>query len=259
MPGRPSPSHQAARTAGSGQRRSDLQVGAPRGVLGTIDKVDFYGELERLRAALRASGDVFYDWDLATDDIAWLGDVAGLLGASAARLPRSGEELHARINPEDLPWRMRALSDHMAGSGEYDCEYRLRGDEGAVRWVHDRGAVTFSPAGAPVRMAGSLRLITARKDNEARLEYLASYDDLTGHYNKLRLRESLDHSIAHAIRFEQPGAFMTVGIDQLGTLSLDEYAGIVSQELLVEPPAVRTEMADAVLGYRLRIGKGYHH
>jgi len=52
---------------------------------------------------------------------------------------------------------------------------------------------------------------------------------------------------------------MTVGIDQLGTLSLDEYAGIVSQELLVEPPAVRTEMADAVLGYRLRIGKGYHH
>src|SRR3546814_5795393 len=96
--------------------------------------------------AIRASGDVLYEWDLASDRLAFFGDVSTLLTGGPLPVPATGEALQARINPEDVPRRRRALSDHFAGSSEYDCEFRLRTRRGEFQWLHDRGAVEFSPA-----------------------------------------------------------------------------------------------------------------
>lgn len=176
-------------------------------------------ELARLRAAIEASGDIVYDWDLATDCVTWTGTAGGLFDPEPREWPTTAEALQARISPEDLPNRMRALSEHLAGLSGYDCEYRVRSDLGEFHWVHDRGAVQLSCNGTPERMVGSLRMVTRRKQREARLEYLANFDDLTGHFNKLRLREALDHALSHSIRFSQPGAFVVIGVDQMGMLN----------------------------------------
>ncbi|MCH8154432.1 MAG: hypothetical protein IH786_04080, partial [Proteobacteria bacterium] len=69
-------------------------------------------ELKRLRAAVEASGDIVYDWDLATDKIEWVGRAAEVFGAESAALPQSGDRFSGRINPGDLPVRMHALSEH---------------------------------------------------------------------------------------------------------------------------------------------------
>ena len=171
--------------------------------------------LARLRVAIESSGDVVYDWDLASDSLGWSGATAHLFGSAADNLPATGDVFHGRINPEDLPRRMQALSEHFTGLQNFDCEYRVRGDAGQVHWVHDRGAVGLSPAGTPERMVGVLRLVTHRKQQEARLEYLANFDELTGHFNKLRLRDTLDQALAQGLRFDQDGAFLVVGVDQL--------------------------------------------
>jgi diguanylate cyclase (GGDEF)-like protein len=176
-------------------------------------------ELERLRAAIEASGDIVYDWDLATDRIDWVGRPIEVFGAELTAVPRSGDRYSGRINPEDLPVRMHALSEHFAGTAVYDCEYRVRGASGEFQWVHDRGAVQMSPSGTPMRMSGTLRLITQRKQEEAQLERQANYDELTGHFNKLRLREALDYALAYSQRYAQPGAFLAVGIDQLDRIN----------------------------------------
>ena len=176
-------------------------------------------ELSHLRAAIRASGDVIYVWDLASDVIEWNGCVADLFGGDPHDPPPSGESLHTRINPEDLPNRMRALSGQIANTDAYDCEYRVRGEDGEFQWVHDRGAVEFSHTGVPSRMIGTLRPVTKRKQHEARLEYLANFDDLTGHYNKKRLREALDHTIAQSLRGDLSGAFLVLGLDQMGMIN----------------------------------------
>ncbi len=184
-------------------------------MLQTIDIESDLAELERLRAAIEASGDLAYDWDLATDRIDWIGRAADVFGVDNAVIPYSGDRFSGRINPEDLPVRMHALSEHFAGVAAYDCEYRVRGANGEFQWVHDRGAVQLAASGTPMRMSGSLRLITERKQEEAQLERQANYDELTGHFNKLRLRESLDYALAYSQRYDHPGAFLAVGIDQL--------------------------------------------
>ena len=176
-------------------------------------------ELSRLKSAIIASGDVIYDWDLASDTINWSGGVESLFSVKPNAIPSTAEAFHSRISPEDLPTRMRALSDHLTGTQVYDCEYRVRDDIGEFQWVHDRGAVEMSPTGTPTRLFGSLRRVTIRKQREARLEYLASFDELTGHFNKLRLREAVDHALASAGRIHQTGAFLVVGIDQMGMIN----------------------------------------
>ncbi len=199
----------------------------------SFEKTDGLTELACLRAAVHASGDIVYDWDLATDTMSWSGRTGGLFGLDDNALPSSGEMFHGRVNPEDLPDRMRALSDHFAGTEVYDCEFRVRAEAGQFQWVHDRGAVEMSSGGAPTRLRGILRLVTSRKQHEAHLEYLANFDDLTGHFNKLRLREALDHALASALRFEQPGAFLAIGIDQLGMINT-AYGFEVGDAILIE-------------------------
>jgi diguanylate cyclase (GGDEF)-like protein len=202
-------------------------------LLRSVDIENDLAELERLRAAIMASGDLAYDWDLATDSFDWIGRTADIFGIDGAVVPHTGDRFSGRINPEDLPVRMHALSEHFAGAATYDCEYRIRGGNGEFQWVHDRGAVQLAASGTPVRMSGSLRLITERKQEEAQLERQANYDDLTGHFNKLRLREALDYALAYSQRYDHPGAFLAVGIDQLDKINT-AFGFEVGDRVLVE-------------------------
>ena len=188
-------------------------------MLSSVETNSGIAELARLKAAIEASGDVIYDWDLATDYIVWSGPAPRLFDQDLAALPCSADEFNARINPEDHPRRLRALSEHLSCGAVYDCEYRVRDVSGDFQWVHDRGAVELSASGTPTRIVGMLRTVTQRKEHEARLEYLANFDELTGHFNKVRLREALDLAVSQGMRFNQTGAFMVVGIDQMGMIN----------------------------------------
>ena len=177
-------------------------------------------ELARLQAALRASGDVAYDWDLASDSITWHGSTERLFGsASPGALPRSGEAFAAAIHVEDLPQRARCLNDHLALGGLYDCEYRVISADESFHWVHDRGALIAGPGGDTHRVVGTLRLVTTRKETEARLEYLANFDELTGHFNKSRLQTALDAALRSAQTNGNSGGYAVFGVDQLAMIN----------------------------------------
>ena len=185
-----------------------------------------------LRAALLAAGDVVYEWDLTTDRIEWVGPVFEFFGTNKIEPYSVGEHYHGRINPEDLPFRLKLLSDHYLGREAFDCEYRVRRADGRMCWVHERGFADFDDEGQPIRMRGLLRLIDDRKQNEARLEHLANFDELTGHLNRNRLRDALHHSMAHAIRYQTEGAFLCVGLDKLSLIN-DAYGYLAADAVIV--------------------------
>src|SRR3954454_3648613 len=86
-------------------------------------------EPQWISAAIAAAGDIAYRWDILSDRGEWSGNLAELLGyAEVADAPglESGHGFNNRIHPEDLPIRLKALSDHFAGESVYDCEFRLR-------------------------------------------------------------------------------------------------------------------------------------
>lgn len=185
-------------------------------------------EDEPVLAALAAAGDVAYIWDAAADRLEWHGAIEGL---TLALVP-TGKAYSGRIHRDDLPLREQRLAAHVARGGDFDCEYRLRLDNGDYAWVHDRGSAEIA-RGKASRVKGVLRLVTSRKAVEQRLEQLAHYDELTGHFNKKRLREALDQIIAGSLRAGSPGSYLAVGIDKLGTIN-DAYGYKAADAVIIE-------------------------
>ena len=172
-----------------------------------------------LMAALSASGDVVYEWDVARDTLKWTGPAGEFFGLESLAPVDTGDLFHGRINSEDLKERLKRLSRHFATGARFDCEYRLRGGDSEFIWVHERGQADFLPDGRPLVMRGVMRAITSRKRAEQRLEYLANYDELTGHFNRFRLRQAIDFALTACRRFGRTGAFLTVDIDNIAMIN----------------------------------------
>ncbi len=175
-------------------------------------------ELDRLQTALKASGDVIYEWDIATDAICWSANVKQSLGLASSADISTHANLVKRINSEDRAALDRTLSNCLTKGGSFQVEYRVRGHDGQFRWVSDHGVVRFMAEGRAASVIGAIRLITSHKQREARLEWLTNYDDLTGHYNPTRLRDSLNQVLAYANRYDAPGAYLVVAIDDLPSI-----------------------------------------
>ncbi|WP_343560751.1 putative bifunctional diguanylate cyclase/phosphodiesterase [Kiloniella sp. b19] len=196
-----------------------------------FDREKALKKMTLLDNALRHAGDVVYCWDLATDALEWFGADA-LFKQSEEAVPANGEGLNALISPEDLPNRMRMISEHLSSGEPYECEYRVRDQNGGFHWVHDRGSVVFSNTGVAESFYGVMRPVTLRKQAEARLEFLANYDELSGHFNKVRLREATDFALQQTLRYDSQGAFLAVGIDHLGMINT-AYGFEVGDAILV--------------------------
>lgn len=206
------------------------------------------GDTALVAAAVAASGDVAYDWDLTTDAIVWSAGAEAMFGLPGSEAAPDGAVLAQRINPEDMAGRQRALAQHYAAGGVLDCEYRLRQATGAFCWVHDRGQAVFDEAGRPVRLVGVLRLIDRRKAYEAELIHRINFDELTGHYNRNRLREALDRAMILSERYGA-GGYLAVGIDNLSLIN-DAHGYAIADAVLVSAGEMieRTLRASDVIG-----------
>ncbi|MCW2237325.1 putative bifunctional diguanylate cyclase/phosphodiesterase [Azospirillum canadense] len=184
-------------------------------------------ESQVIAAALDASGDIAYAWDIATDSISWAGGAVAQLGAPAEIA--YGEAWRARIERSDRARRRVALSQHIETGSSFDCDYRLRLADGGMHWIHDRGQVERDGDGMPVRLRGVLRVIDRRKAYEVELEHQAHFDPLTGLVNRHRLREALSgtcrtvHVEGGHTEGDCPatlgGLYLAVGIDKLGLVN----------------------------------------
>ena len=188
--------------------------------------------LRHLLAALECAGDLAYVWDVATDALAWHGPAAARLGVRDVAALSSGKRFADRIHPDDRAHRQARLAAHVTRAEPFECEYRVHGETGALVWVQDRGRAEIDPKGQAIRLTGVLRTITSRKAEEQRLERLANYDELTGHFNRMRLRQALDQAVASALR-AAPGAYLVIGIDKLATIN-DAFGYETADQVIVE-------------------------
>src|SRR5437016_12834028 len=186
----------------------------------------------RLIAALEAAGDVAYSWDLDGDRLDWSGRFPETWNDFAEELT-SGRRFAGRIHPDDLVHRQLMLANHFDRQAAFDCEYRVRGSGGIFIWVHERGRAERDDAGRPQKMLGIIRAIGERKARQSRLEQLANYDELTGHFNRSRLREAVDQIIAANQRSDSPAAFLSVGVDNM-TMINDMFGYEAADTVLIE-------------------------
>ena len=181
-------------------------IGAP-----TVDR-----ETHWLKAAMRATGDVAYHWDLIADRIVWVGASAELFGPEP---PMTGDAYNALVNPRDKPARMTTLSDHFSAGRPYECDYRLTQPDGTTVWIHDRGQAQVNRAGKAIGMVGTLRRVTDLKLRPEALEQSLEHDRLTGRLSRIRLAETAERALDWARRTEGEAAFLAIGVDRMSMVN----------------------------------------
>jgi diguanylate cyclase (GGDEF)-like protein/PAS domain S-box-containing protein len=100
-----------------------------------------------------------------------------------------------------------------AHQGQFDHQYRIIRPDGSVRWIHDRAFPILDGHGDLVLVTGIAEDITAQKEAEERLVFLAHFDNLTGLPNRPLFYDRLQQSLAHARRTGCVTAVIFVDLD----------------------------------------------
>ncbi|WP_263840929.1 PAS domain-containing protein [Salinibacter sp.] len=83
----------------------------------------------------------------------------------------TAEEAFSHYHPEDRADIEKAVEQAVEDGASYDLELRLQAETGTERWVRDRGEPQWED-GEVVRIRGTLRDITERKEREQRLQQI---------------------------------------------------------------------------------------
>jgi diguanylate cyclase (GGDEF)-like protein/PAS domain S-box-containing protein len=99
------------------------------------------------------------------------------------------------LHPDDRDRVLRETERARALGAPVDYEYRVHAADGAVRWLHDRGALVRGDDERPAVWQGVIVDITRRKSLEDELTRQASEDGLTGLANRTRLRARMERAL----------------------------------------------------------------
>jgi PAS domain S-box-containing protein len=132
----------------------------------------------RLKLALEAANMGIWDWNLSTGERLWSPNMGPLYGLPSGTLCPSFEDLVSSIHPEDRDAFTQAVNNSIQHKVEFAIEYRAIWPDGSLHWLGSRGQVYYNNSGQPLRMIGTTRDISDRKQAEQQIAEQASLLDI---------------------------------------------------------------------------------
>jgi PAS domain S-box-containing protein len=121
----------------------------------------------RLAAALRATNDGVWEWQIKQDRVYRSARWKAILGYQPDEIPDGYAEWEQRIHPDDRLRFTKAREAFFASDGTlFSIEYRLLHKDGAYRWILLRGFLERDAQGRPERFTGADTDVTERKQLE---------------------------------------------------------------------------------------------
>lgn len=125
---------------------------------------------ERYELAARATNDLIWDWDVASNTVTRSPHAWKKLMRSSNESPsdHNGNWL-ARIHPDDTEFVAQQTERFFSNPSHevIEVEYRVRRDDGTWAYVVDRAFAVRDQQGKPIRLIGAAQDITERKEAEA--------------------------------------------------------------------------------------------
>ena len=125
---------------------------------------------ERYELAARATNDLIWDWDVASDVVtrspyAW----RKLMHSTDEKSSDHNGNWLERIHPDDRPGVSEQITQFFKDPSQevIEVDYRVRRDDGTWAYVFDRAFALRDETGKPIRLIGAAQDITERKEAEA--------------------------------------------------------------------------------------------
>ncbi|MDF1485250.1 EAL domain-containing protein [Ramlibacter sp. H39-3-26] len=138
---------------------------AQRVLLDARRDADRRADAERLELTLTGADVGLWDWDVPSGRMFFNERWYAMLGYAASEIAPFVRNWLALVHPEDRARINQRLDPHLRGETPvYECEYRMRHQDGHWVWILDRGKLMErGTRGEPVRIVGAHMDITARK------------------------------------------------------------------------------------------------
>jgi PAS domain S-box-containing protein len=125
---------------------------------------------EIYRVTAQKTGQIVYEYNPATGKIKWEGAIEALTGQTYEDFQSVDIDAWAlRVHDEDRKAVVDALDIAQQECSTYDVEYRFRQKNGSYLFIEEHGIFLPDSEGKAVRMLGSLKDITERKQAEKQL------------------------------------------------------------------------------------------
>lgn len=109
--------------------------------------------------------------------------------------------------------------------------YRIKLDDGEIRWIKKHGEFRLNSNGEPIKGIGTVQDVTEYVERERQLETLANYDALTGLANRETLLTHLQSAIEISKRYHKPIALLIFDLDRFKDVN-DSFGHKAGDELL---------------------------
>jgi len=190
---------------------------------------------ERLTLAVDGAKLGMWDWHLDTRKLSFNAIAERLLGYQEKEVASNVRSVRALAHPDDEATLVEEMEAHLAGTSSFfETDVRMRRKSGAYVWTNIRGRVTERDKNdAPVRVTGMLIDISERKALEARLNELATTDELTGLFNRRHGTEVLRRQIDRAKRTGGSFGLILLDIDHFKQVN-DRFGHDAGDKMLAD-------------------------
>jgi PAS domain S-box-containing protein len=124
----------------------------------------------RYELVVTASGQVAYDYHVASGAILWGPSTKQVLGYEPQEMGGGFVRWKELLHPDDTDQTLSSLNEAEAAGAYWDATYRLRHKNGHYVWIRDRGFFVLNAEGNAERQLGMLEDITARHEAEEGLK-----------------------------------------------------------------------------------------
>lgn len=178
---------------------------------------------DRIGRSLALMGATAFDIDSdGTIDWGYPKDAARLLRCAPETLPQSQQSLNQRLETSARRQRNTAMRSLTWDGAKYRISYQIDGTDGRRVWVEERGQRIAGKDKTAQNITCVLIDIEARKTEEAKAIYHASYDPLTGLWNERRLREACSVMHQGLQYFKRSGALIRLRASNIPDIN-DSY------------------------------------
>lgn len=142
---------------------------------------------ERYNAAIKASGQILYDWNSETNEVSYGGDVEKMFGYTFQELKGGLARWQELIHPDDLNHFNHTITCMIGKKESARLEYRVRRKDGSYIYIEDNGHFFKDGKGKTIRMIGLVKEITERvRLDKERVNLIRNFQKSLGEINTLQ-------------------------------------------------------------------------